>query len=218
MTIGRGGGAIRRPLFSAAEILKVPMTSVVAICNRALDMLGAEPVTSLADNTKAARLCARNFEPVRDAVLRAYPWNAAIRRAMLPALAEMPPWGYARQFQMPEGPAPEPCLRLLAIDGETDFGLRYKIEGRRVLTDEPAPLNILYIARIDDPAQLDPMLHDVIATRLAADLSYSLTASATLGQALMEIYQAKLAEARATDAQEGSADDVVAGWPVGGRR
>jgi hypothetical protein len=188
------------------------MTSVVAICNRALDMLGAEPVTSLADNTKAARLCARNFEPVRDAVLRAYPWNAAVRRASLAALADAPAWGYARQFQLPEGPSPEPCLRLLAIDGERDFALRYRIEGRRVLTDENAPLNILYIARIDDPAQLDPMLHDVIATRLAADLSYSLTASAALGQSLMEIYQAKLAEARATDAEEGTADPLVATW------
>jgi hypothetical protein len=193
------------------------MTSVVAVCNRALDMLGAEPVTSLADNTKAARLCARNFEPVRDAVLRAYPWNAAIRRAALPALADAPPWGYARQFQLPDGPAPEPCLRLLAIEGEVDFGRAYKIEGRRVLTDAPAPLNVLYIARIADPSLLDPMLHDAIATRLAADLSYSLTASAALGQSLMEIYQAKLAEARATDAQEGSADDLVAGWSRGGR-
>jgi hypothetical protein len=188
------------------------MTSVVAICNRALDMLGAEPVTSLADNTKAARLCARNFEPVRDAVLRAYPWNAAVRRASLAALTDAPAWGYARQFQLPEGPAPEPCLRLLAIDGETEFAVRYRIEGRRVLTDESAPLNVLYIARVEDPAQLDPMLHDVIATRLAADLSYSLTASAALGQSLMEIYQAKLAEARVTDAEEGTADPLVASW------
>jgi hypothetical protein len=193
------------------------MTSVVAICNRALDMLGAEPVTSLADNTKAARLCARNFEPVRDAVLRAYPWNAAVRRAALAALADTPPWGYARQFQLPDGPAPEPCLRLLAIDGEVDFGRTYKIEGRRVLTDAPAPLNILYIARVADPSQLDPMLYDAIATRLAADLSYGLTASAALGQSLMEIYQAKLAEARATDAQEGSADDIATAWARGGR-
>lgn len=194
------------------------MTSVVAICNRALDMLGGEPVTSLADNTKAARLCARNFEPVRDAVLRAYPWNAAIRRASLAALSEAPAWGYSRQFQLPDGPAPEPCLRLLAIDGEEEFDTRYKIEGRRVLTDEPAPLDILYIARIADPSQLDPMLHDVIATRLAADLSYSLTASAALGQSLMEIYQAKLAEARATDAQEGSADRIFIGWGCAGGR
>jgi hypothetical protein len=194
------------------------MTSVVAICNRALDMLGAEPVTSLADNTKAARLCARNFGPVRDAVLRAYPWNAAIRRASLAALAESPAWGYARQFPLPEGPMPEPCLRLLAIDGEVDFGARYTIEGRRVLSSEPAPLNILYIARIEDPSQLDPMLDDVIATRLAADLSYSMTASAALGQSLMEIYQVKLAEARITDAQEGSPDAVVASWAAAGVR
>jgi hypothetical protein len=188
------------------------MTSVVAICNRALDMLGAEPVTSLADNTKAARLCVRNFEPVRDAVLRAYPWNAAVRRASLAALADAPAWGYARQFQLPEGPDPEPCLRVLAIGGETELSVRYRIEGRRVLTDEDAPLNILYLARVEDPAQLDPMLHDVIATRLAADLSYSMTASAALGQTLMEIYQAKLAEARATDAEEGTADPLVATW------
>lgn len=188
------------------------MTSVVAICNRALDMLGADPVTSLDDNTKAARLCARNYEPVRDAVLRAYPWNAAVRRAALAALAEAPAWGYARQFQLPEGPEPEPCLRLLAIEGESEFGLRYKIEGRRVLSNEGAPLRILYIARIEDPSQLDPMLADVIATRLAADLSYSLTASAALGQTLMEIYQAKLAEARMTDAAEGVPDDIVSAW------
>jgi hypothetical protein len=194
------------------------MTSVVAICNRALDMLGAEPVMSLDDNTKAARLCARNYEPVRDAVLRAYPWNAAVRRASLAALAEAPAWGYARQFQLPEGPSPEPCLRLLAIDGETEFGLRYKIEGRRMLTDETAPLNVLYIARIDDPASLDPQLADLIATRLAADLSYSLTASAALGQTLMDIYQAKLNEARITDAEEGSPDELVASWGREGGR
>lgn len=188
------------------------MTSVVAICNRALDMLGAEPVTSLDDNTKASRLCVRNYEPVRDAVLRAYPWNAAVRRASLAALADAPGWGYARQFQLPEGPSPEPCLRLLVVDGETEFGRRYKIEGRRVLTDEAAPLNILYIARVVDPSQLDAMLADVIATRLAADLSYSLTASAALGQTLMDIYQAKLAEARATDAEEGTPDELLSAW------
>lgn len=188
------------------------MSSVVAICNRALDMLGAEPVTSLDDDTKAARLCARNYEPVRDAVLRAYPWNVAIRRAALAALADTPAWGYARQFQLPEGPDPEPALRLLTVDGESELGIRYKVEGRRILTDAAAPLRILYIARVSDPAELDPMLADAIATRLAADLSYSLTASAALGQSLMGIYQAKLAEARMTDAEEGVPDPIVSSW------
>jgi hypothetical protein len=188
------------------------MSSVVAICNRALDMLGAEPVTSLDDDTKAARLCARNYEPVRDAVLRAYPWNVAIRRASLAALADVPAWGYARQFQLPEGPEPESCLRILTVDGESEQGIRYKVEGRRILTDAAAPLRILYIARVADPAALDPMLADAIATRLAADLSYSMTASAALGQTLMSVYQAKLTEARMTDAEEGVPDPIVSSW------
>jgi hypothetical protein len=171
--------------------------STIAIYNRALDMLGVEPLASLADSGKAARLCARNFEPVRNAVLRSYPWSSALRRESLKPHDEPPAWGFARQFMLPED-----CLRLLAIDGENNIPARYRIEGRRVLTDMGAPLNVQYIARMDDAAQLDPMLCDAIATRLAADLSYSLTASATLGQALMEIYQAKLAEARMTDAEE----------------
>ena len=59
--------------------------STVSICNRALDLLGADPITSLEDGSKAANLCQRNFEPSADSVLRLYPWNAALRRARLPA-------------------------------------------------------------------------------------------------------------------------------------
>jgi hypothetical protein len=52
-------------------------TSVVSICNTALDLLGSDSITSLADDSKAARFCARNYERVRDAVLRAYPFLIA---------------------------------------------------------------------------------------------------------------------------------------------
>jgi hypothetical protein len=53
------------------------MPSVVDICNESLDLLGAATITSLTQNSKEARLCNRNFEPVRDAVFRAHPWNVA---------------------------------------------------------------------------------------------------------------------------------------------
>ncbi len=179
--------------------------SAVSLCNRALDMIGADPITSLADAIKPARLCERNYEAVRDAVLRAYPWNSAMRRAALPALSEAPAWGFARQFELPND-----CLRLYHIDGEIDIGSRYRIEGRRVLTDETAPLKILYIARIEDPTIFDPLLGDAIAARLAADLAFALTGSAALGQSLIHAYRDKLSEARRTDAQEGSADGLTA--------
>ena len=62
-------------------------TSVIEICNNALVDLGEEPITSLADNTKAARLCNQRWPAVRDAVLRAHPWNCAVTLARLAASA-----------------------------------------------------------------------------------------------------------------------------------
>lgn len=183
--------------------------SVVSICNTALDLLGVDPITSLADDTKAARFCARNYERVRDAVLRAYPWNCAMARASLAALADAPAWGYARQFQLPEGPMPAYCLRVLAINGETDLGLLYRIEGRRILTDVSAPLDILYIGRLENPALYDALLVDALAARLALDAAYPLAGSVSLGQSLSQAYSEKIAEARQVDAQEGTATDAL---------
>lgn len=185
--------------------------STVSICNTALDLLKADPITALADDSASGRWCARNYERVRDAVLRAYPWNCAMARASLAALSTAPAWGYANQFQLPEGPEPPYCLRILSIDGEVDYGLTYKIEGRKILTDEAAPLSILYIARVEDPALFDALLADAIAARLAFDAAYPLTGSASLAEAMGRAYGEKLAEARQVDAQEGSPDSFVTG-------
>jgi len=177
--------------------------SAVQICNRALDILGADPVLSLNDNSEAGRLCNRNFAPVRDAVLRAYPWNAAMRRAALPALAEAPAWGFAAAYQLPAD-----CLRLWRVENE-DLA-DWRVEGRTVVSDIAAPLRILYLARLDDPGFFDPLLAEAVAGRLAADLAYRLTGSSALGNQAWSLYQAKLAEARRVDAQEGSAEALRA--------
>lgn len=180
------------------------MASVVGICNRALDLLGADPIASLEDPSKPARLCARNFGAVRDAVLRAYPWNCALRRASLPALAAAPAWGFARAFVLPEGPEPPYCLRLWRLEQDDD--LPYRIEGRRVVTDRASPLNILYIARLEEAGELDALAAEAVAARLAVYLSANLTETASRTQAMTAYYQATMAEARTADAQEGSAD------------
>lgn len=177
--------------------------SAVQICNRALDILGADPILSLADNSEAGRLCNRNYAPVRDAVLRAYPWNAAMRRASLPALAEPPAWGFARAYELPAD-----AVRLWRVEDE---GLAdWRLEGRRILTDLGPPLRILYLGRLDDPGALDPLMGEAIAARLAADLAYRMTGSVSLGSQAWSLYQAKLAEARRVDAQEGPGDALIA--------
>jgi hypothetical protein len=184
----------------------MPLTET-DICNGALDRLGADPIASLDQaSTNAARL-KRQYPKTRDAVLRAYPWNCAQERASLAADATAPAFGYARQFALPEDPL---CLRVLAIDGEVDFGLKYKVERRFIRTDEAAPLKTLYIARVAE-FEFDPLLSDAISARLAADLAYAITGSASLMEAAAKRYRDILVEARQVDAQEGSPDALLAG-------
>ena len=178
--------------------------SVVSICNRALDLLGADPITSLEDGSKSANLCLRNFESIRDAVLRSYPWNSAMRRARLAALAESPAWGFLYQFPLPTGPDPARCLRVYRVDGCDD----YRVEGRRLLTDAPPPLDIHYIGEISDPADFDPLLSDAIAARLAVYLAANITESASRIEAMRANYRDALAQARSADSQEGTPETL----------
>lgn len=111
------------------------MASEVEICNSALIKLGDDTITSLTDDSKRARLCNAQFARLRDEVLRAHPWNFAIRRASLAKLSQAPAFEFAAAFRLPEDPY---CLRvLLLFDGSAPQGIsrhRWKIEGRTLPT------------------------------------------------------------------------------------
>ena len=176
--------------------------SVVSICNRALDTLGADPITSLEDTSKAGRLCSRNYVISRDAVLRAYPWNCAMARASLAALTETPAFGFAYYYQLPTD-----FLRLWRLQDDDEGVVKWRIEGRRIATDQAAPLLIVYAQVVEDPAQFDALLVDALAARLAADIAYSLVGSQQAQAAAWDVYRAKLTEARQIDAQEQGVPD-----------
>jgi hypothetical protein len=178
--------------------------SVIAICNRALDMLGQRPIISFGDNTATSEACERNYALSRDAVLRSYPWNSAVARAALPALDETPAWGFGYQYQLPID-----CLRVLDSEGDLD-GVKWRREGNRILCDEAAPLNIRYIRQITDPGLFDPMLSDAIAAHLARSIAYQVTGSNSAVEAAEAIYQRTVREARMMDAREMSQDETLA--------
>ena len=170
------------------------MAAKIDIVNSALVMLGQDVLTSLSDDSRKARICSQRIDKVLRAVLRAYPWNCAVKRTNLAALTSTPAYGYTYEYQLPTD-----CLRVL----EVQDGPEFRIEGRKILTDASAPLYIAYLAEVD-VSEYDPLLEDAAAARLAADVAYPLTNDKGLADRMYALYQAKLSEAQGIDAQEGT--------------
>ena len=141
------------------------MPSTVDIANFALNNLGASNITTLDENSKAARIINQRYDAVRDAVFRAHPWNCLIRRAQLAQETDTPVFGYAKQYALPTEPF---CLRVLEFsNGSLSYpqdnmtsntgGPVFVIEGRKLLTDE-GTARIKYIGRVTDPKNMMPAL------------------------------------------------------------
>ena len=160
-------------------------------------MIGATNIIALTEDSKSARVCNQRFANVRDAVMRAHPWNCLVTRTSLAADSEAPAFTFAYKYTLPTDPY---CLRVLHLDyHDIDF----KVEGRKIMTDE-GTLNLVYLARVEDPNEYDMLLVEAIAARLAADISYNLANSSSLTPTMWQLYSEKLSEARFVDASEGT--------------
>jgi len=174
-------------------------TSVIEICNNALIDLGEEAIASLADSTKAARLCNQRWPAVRDAVLRAHPWNCATLQVELAASAGGAGWQFEASY-----PLPTDCLRVLSVCSGGAAVETWEVQAGAILCDENGPLQVAYVTRIDDPRLYDPLLCEALTARLSATLAYPITASTSLAQSFWGMYADKLREARGVDAREAS--------------
>ena len=141
--------------------------SVVSICNLALQMLDAQPIVSLADDSKRARACKRAYEPARDEVTVQYEWRVARTRIMLASESQSPAFGWKYEYVWPTD-----CIRLLrpTVAGQWEgTPIAGEMEGRSFLTDAQAPLKVWYLKYMTDPSAIDPLLARAIAARIAAD-------------------------------------------------
>lgn len=177
-------------------------TSETDICNMALMKVGAKPqISTITENSENARHCKLFYPSVRDAVLRSHPWNCALHRTTITALSDTPDSDWDHQYQLPTNPW---CLRILQVGTQEDQPTRWTIEGRRLLTNENSP-PIVYVKRITDTNEFDPLLVDALTLKLAVKLSMPLTKDPRIQKALIdELEMISLPEARGIDGQEQS--------------
>ena len=168
------------------------MASQTGICNRALEKLGEDPIVSIDDGTKQAQALKRVYADTLNALLVEHPWHFAKKRAALPAAATAPAWGFDFAY-----PVPVDFLRLLAIKDGPDFSIEADPTGSQViLSDQAAPLNILYLYAVADPGRLPPAFVEALSSKLAFDICEDLTQSNAKKAATAQLFSADLAKAK----------------------
>lgn len=167
------------------------MASSVDIANSALSKLGEARITTLEDNVKPAREINAIFTLRRDALLRAFNWNFAMKRSSLPALSDAPAWGYTVAYQLPSD-----CLRMVQVNdvwvipGLSDYmggpdDQPFRIEGQNIVCDFSAPLKVRYLRRVTNSGEFDASFVEAFAYDLAFEACEAITQSNTKKEALL---------------------------------
>lgn len=170
------------------------MSSQVDIANRALDLLGAESIVSLTEDSEQARAINRCYNVILRSMLRKHIWNCAKKRVVLAPLAATPAFDYDYQFQLPSD-----CLRPIFPNDVTDWSIE---KGKVLLTNDGNVLNLLYIAMLDDPNDIDDCLVEVFAGEMAVKNCEKLTQSVSKRKEAKEELAKAWADARKANAFE----------------
>ena len=183
-------------------------TSKTEIANLALLKLGKNPITNIEDTgDHHAAIIRQAWDILRDSELRNHAWLFALKRILLPALAALPAFGYGRAYQLPPD-----FLRLVSINGECApydpaayspaAYMRWVIENGKVLTDYPSPVQVRYVARVENTFEWDASFVELFACRLAAELTQKVNGSGTDRQLAWREYMEARAAAYKNNAIE----------------
>lgn len=183
------------------------MATSIEIANRALVFIGESRILSLGQESKAAREVNSQFDFTRRVELTRSRWTFAMWRARLAASVTPPAFGFSYAYPFPAD--------ALAIDTIGDFYAGpsltdyvntdekpFEIEGRQILTNLAAPLDVRYVRDVTDTTQFNMLFGDVVAWRLANDVCRTLTGSSSDFSRLVQGYQMALRDAYRVNAVE----------------
>lgn len=191
----------------------MPVTfSSTDICNRALQMLGANPIVSLTDGSKNARECALCYDKLRQSLLRSHAWNFATVFASLPELASPPNptpanslWANTHVYALPAD-----FLRLVQVSPFVGTWLwegtqyvqaqDYFIQNQTLLSWVQAPYNMRYIYDCVNTGAMDPIFQEALSAYMAMEMCERLTQSTSKFQAASAKMIQIMAEARRINA------------------
>ena len=161
------------------------------IANLALSNLGEARIQSLTENSSRARACSARIDGVLETVLRMAVWNSALERKLLTQI-DAPLFGWNYTFQLPSD-----CIKVVEVEPVSKF----HVEKRNILSNETT-LYLLYVATPTDTNNLDSLLAEAIAMKLAVEVAETLTSKEGLKQEMAQKYFLALQEARSANSRD----------------
>ena len=177
--------------------------SKVEICNFALSIISQEPIVSISSPTSDnERRCAKWYSQAIQFVLSKHPWNFAQKRAMLPQ-ETAPAFGYSHSFALPSDYVRLVQRGLTKSDSVTIYN-DYAIEGSSLLLNYSGTgsFPIIYTFNEERVGRYPPWFVNLVAHQLAIYLSPEVNRTQSEINALFQLFDMALQEAKQLDGQE----------------
>jgi hypothetical protein len=172
------------------------MADKVTIINRALTILGAEPINDITDTTLEANVANRIYDESRQSILAERLWTFATKRKLLNLVVTPLEWTDREMnflYQLPSD-----IIRIFGVNQERAV---WRVEQDKLLADSD-DMGIIYTFDMTDTTKFTPSMVDAFADKLAADMSFYVNNSKTTTQQLLEKYEGvSLPKAESEDSQ-----------------
>lgn len=173
--------------------------SKTEICNKALTLVGANPIVSLTDDTQNARILNRVYELSLKSILSEAPWVFALKRTLLATSADSLEW-----YDDDDNYVYVKPNDLIRAFRANDRDAIWKQFGEYIFSDT-ADLGLEYTYYLDQPTKYSTSFVEAFIDKLCSDIAFMVLNSKTVAETYLEKYEkVTLSKALAENAQIGT--------------
>ena len=178
-------------------VSSIPAQSPVAVCSRALILVGAEPITSFDDGNNEALIASNMYEDVARSSLLNTRWRFSTNQAVLNRLSDAPTGRFDAAYQLPSG------WLMTHVVTVNDTPIEYQTHGDKLFCNEAASSELVLDLTYRADEQGWPSYFTIaVEYELASVFAVSLARDQSLAQLMSQQAATSMMRARNLDAQQ----------------
>jgi len=178
-------------------VSSVPAQSPVAVCSRALILVGAEPITSFDDGNNEALIASNMYEDVARSSLLNTRWRFATNQSVLNRLSEQPTGRFDAAYQLPSD------WLMTHVVTVNDTPIEYQTYGNKLFCNETSSSELVLDFTFRANEQGWPSYFTIaVEYELASVFAVSLARDQSLAQLMTQQAATSMMKARNLDAQQ----------------